>query len=551
MKKYLIIFAILVINSCSEQSSSKVYENRFYDRAFIFLEKNQPREAFIDFNKAKDLFINQKDSFGAGKCLINMAVIQEQLGDNFGSQETSLSAIKYFNPNDSIQKEYLISNYNSLGMISSKLEENGEAIKFYDKVLTLSPPESVANITYNNIANVYRRQKKYSKAIGLYRNILQQKVNDKEYARILSNFAFTKWLQNSSYNPIPELEKALKGRLDKNDLWGQNASYSHLADYYFSKNISDSALFYSNKMFTVAKQLNSPDDKIEALQKLIRLENANNSQKYFQIYQNLSDSLQTARNKAKNQFALIRYETEKNKADFLKAQSESAKRRNVIIWQSVILILSISLIIWFIAYVNRRKKIHLQEKLLEVRNTELKYSKKVHDRVANRIYQILSKVEHTDHIDKESILFGLENVYNISRDISYDNTEINENQHFSEQLNYMMLSYASDSTHIFYNGNKENLWEGINFQTKTEIYLTLQELMTNMKKHSQADKVFLKFSKENRNVNISYTDNGIGLRDSKPKNGMQNMENRINAINGTINFDTETNLMKVNISFPI
>ncbi|RYZ75635.1 MAG: ATP-binding protein, partial [Proteobacteria bacterium] len=75
-----------------------------------------------------------------------------------------------------------------------------------------------------------------------------------------------------------------------------------------------------------------------------------------------------------------------------------------------------------------------QEKLLQVKNTELKYSKKIHDRVANRIYQIMSQVENTKVIDKNALLFGLENVYETTRDISYENKDINENQNFYEQL---------------------------------------------------------------------------------------------------------------------
>lgn len=141
----------------------------------------------------------------------------------------------------------------------------------------------------------------------------------------MTNLSKTNWLQNSNYNPIPEFQKALKIRLKEKDNWGMNSSYAHLADYYI-KNNQDSALLYSRKMYKVAKEINSPDDQIEALQKLITVENPQNSKRYFNVYQKLNDSLQTARNKAKNQFALIRYETEKNKSDFLKAKAESIER---------------------------------------------------------------------------------------------------------------------------------------------------------------------------------------------------------------------------------
>jgi hypothetical protein len=48
----------------------------------------------------------------------------------------------------------------------------------------------------------------------------------------------------------------------------------------------------------------------------------------------------------------------------------------------------------------RRKKRLQQEKELEVKNTELKYSKKVHDKVANKVYHVMSEVENIPVIDK-------------------------------------------------------------------------------------------------------------------------------------------------------
>lgn len=543
---------LISIYSCSDKSiSDKKINNTFYDKAYEYRENGKIDSSFLYFYKAKDLFLQQRDSFGAGKCLANLAIIQEIKGDYFGSQETAISAMRYLNTKDTLQHNYLSINFNTLSLTSSKLRNYRSAIDFYKKAINFANDPANRFLYENNLAINYKEEKEYSKAIAIFENLIKNKPIDNSTSKVFDNLAFTKWLKNNRYNPIIEFHNILKIRLKENDHWGLNASYSHLADYYSEKR-QDSALFYANKMYSIAKEIKSPDDKIEALQKLISLENPENSRRYFKIYQNLNDSLQTARNKAKNQFALIRYETEKNKADFLKAKAESTERQNKIIVRNIVVISLIIFLIFGYLYYTRRQKRLQQEKLLEVKNTELKYSKKIHDRVANRIYQIMSQVENTEVIDKNALLFGLENIYETTRDISYENKDINENQNFSEQLNNMLDSYSSESVTIIYNGNNENLWEGVNFQTKTETYLILQELMTNMKKHSHADKVFLKFSKENNYINISYTDNGVGIKDHLPKNGLQNMENRINAINGKINFDTETNnLLKINITFPI
>ena len=551
--KFYYPFIILLCLSCKKTSEIKndlKKSNHFYDKAFEFLDKNKRDSAFYYFNLSKDDFSRNKDSLGIAKSLINMAIIQENEGDNFGSQETSVLALKYLKSTKQDNHYYLATNYNNMGIVNGKLKNYYQSLDFFEKAIYYTDDKVNKVIYQNNLANAFRRIRKFNNALLTYNKILSENINQKEYSRILSNLAYTKWLQRNDYNPVPELKKALNIRFKENDYWGQNASYSHLADYY-SKNKTDSALFYAKKMFDVANKIKSPDDQIEALQKLIVLDSKNYAS-HFSRYQALNDSLQTARNKAKNQFALIRYETEKNKADFLKAKAESTQKQNQIIKQYVVIaIIILSLVLLIISFRKRQKRLK-QEKLLEVKNTELKYSKKVHDKVANRIYQLMSQVENKEVIDKDSLLFGLENVYETSRDISYDNKEINENQSFSEQLYKMLNSYSSDFVKVIFNGNNEKLWEGISFQNKTEVYLVLQELMTNMKKHSQANIVSIKFSRENSNINISYTDNGIGIKEFSPKNGLQNMENRINAINGTIIFDTETNnLLKINISFPV
>lgn len=63
-----------------------------------------------------------------------------------------------------------------------------------------------------------------------------------------------------------------------------------------------------------------------------------------------------------------------------------------------------------------------------------------------------------------------------------------------------------------------------------------------MRKHSQCSIVVIGFDTYKEGLEINYSDNGIGCPEMlKFKKGLQNAENRILAINGTITFETETN----------
>lgn len=558
MKNTLILSCLFLIFSCQSNdkknsSPQLTTENKPYDIAWEFYEKSQNDSAYVYFNQAKDLYLLQKNKIQAAKCFINMGYISHNKGDWFGSQELIVSAIKLLNPKIKEEEEVLSSAYNSLGQSIHELGNYKEAINYYQKSTDLNQDREIRIINENNIANSYRYNKQFNEAINGYQTLLKDSLiynHPKEYARVLDNLAYTEWLQDVNRDVEDKLNKALNIRIKVKDRIGKNASYAHLTDYFSEKN-KEKALNYAILMKQIAFENNNPEDKLEAYQKLIMLENSENSKKYFEAYQKLNDSVEFERNKAKNQFALVRYDSEKNKADFLKAEAENEKKQNDILKLYIVVgLLFFGLIGTYFWYKRRKQKLE-EQKLLEVKNTELKYSKKVHDKVANGIYQILSEVENNQSLGKNELLDKLEDVYEISRDISYDKKDDNLTQNFTTKLAEMIKAYSSDEVLLFILGNEDLLWKNTSTHTKTEIYIIIQELLTNMKKHSEASRVVLKFSKENNQITINYTDNGIGISVLKPKNGLQNTGNRIKSINGQLIFETENiNGLKITISFP-
>jgi len=549
---YFTLFSLLFFLSCLQQKATKEKKtiNPDYDKAFEFREKKIPDSSFIYFNKAKDVFLKQKDSLGVAKCLVNMAITSIDKGDYFGGQEISTEALTYFNKDKKEQFVYLESTFHELGLASSNLKNYSQAITFYNQSITYAQDSISVLVTKNSIANAYGKIGAYQKALVLFSSILKKKMSDENFARTLSNYSFNKWKQNPHYNAKTELVAALHIRLRDHDLWGQNASFAHLADYH-THSQPDTALFYAHKMYEGAKKLKSPDDQLQALLKIIKLSPVKETKQYFNIYKNLDDSLQTARNAAKNQFALIRYETEKSKADFLKAKAENIQKQKDILVRNIgIGTLGLCLVLGYFLYQRRQKNLR-QEKEIEVKKTELKYVKKIHDRVANRVYQVMSEVENTTEIDKNDLADKLDVIYKISRDLSYDSKDINNEESFSIELSKMLYAYASAETNIALEGGGEKLWEAITDDTKGEVFCILQELMTNMKKHSGADTVNINFKRENDRITVLYVDNGKGMEVLTPKNGLRNTETRIESISGHITFDTKPDEgLRVEFSFP-
>ena len=216
----------------------------------------------------------------------------------------------------------------------------------------------------------------------------------------------------------------------------------------------------------------------------------------------------------------------------LKSQKEKTKKQQ---YQFIVVLLSvIGVSLFFLLKIKHRK-----EKLLEIYTTETRISKKVHDEVANDVYQVMTKLQG-DIIVKEDVLDDLEQIYTKTRDISKENSAIDVAQDFKELLTDLLLSYKSDQVNVVTKGLSVIEWEVLSDIKKTTVYRILQELMTNMKKHSEATIVVLVFIQKNKKIEISYKDNGVGSV-LKKQNGLQNVENRIQSINGTITFDSEIN----------
>lgn len=480
-----------------------------------------------------------------------MAVIQSDAGDYFGSQQSLFISLGYLDEQKEQDQYSLLSDYNELGSTSLSLKNYDAALGYYDRAARFCKDKDFKIIMDNNKAVAYQKLKQYDKAIAIYNSIITgNNKKKKEYARVLSNLARVRWLQNPNFNAAPDLLQALQIRKEEKDLGGLNASYAHLSDYYLRSH-PDSSLFYANKMYGTAQELNNPSDQLEALQKLIQLSPAAELKPYFTRYQYLNDSIQTSRNNAKNQFASIRFDAEKNRTENLKLQKENTEKRDQVIILFATLIVAAAAIVIGILYYRKRQQQTKWEAQNQIQQSKLRTSKKVHDVVANGLYQLMSKIEYNT-IEKEQLLDEIEALYENSRDISYEQPIINRVD-FHEEIQQLLTSFSTPKVKVLLTGNEKDLWNNVSEEAKYELKHVLQELMVNMKKHSSAQNVVVKFEQENGNLHIQYTDDGIGLQgELKKGNGLTNTGTRIIDIGGKLIFDSQrTTGLRIHIYIPI
>ena len=335
------------------------------------------------------------------------------------------------------------------------------------------------------------------------------------------------------------------------------SSYYSISEYYKKKNL-DLSLNYAHLAYQKATNVNNADDRLQCLGLLIERTSGNQSKKYSLLYLKINDSINKVRQKAKNQFAKIKYDSKKEKEEnlVLKAQkiiqTEQQKNRNLFFYFIVAMgIVTTSFISYFLVAKNKR------EKIKTTYDTETRISKKLHDELANDVYQTMAFAEKQDLSsanNKETLLSNLDTIYSRTRNISKENSNIETGIVFLANLKDMISGYNTDSINILINGFDTINWSSIENTKKITVYRVLQELLFNMKKHSKCSLVVLSFKKIKNDIQINYSDNGVGATFDKInlKNGLQNVENRILAIKGTVAFDTKSSKgFKVSFTFPI
>lgn len=527
---FLFFVSSIFFNSSGFLHAQKLNDslNYYYNLSIKSKKSGDLAKSYLYFKKLKEINLNQKDLKNAVYDLSMMAKIQKDLALYSESEKTSVEALELLDklPEDSSVINYKIGIYNNLGIVYRKIGDYDKSIELYNKIkaLNTNPKNNVTII--NNIGNVYNEQKKYNLALKTYKEAYKKSllIKDKKLiARILSNLGR---VQSKLNNPesIINLQNALRIRDSLNYLSGVNTSYDHLTEYYKDQNETEMALIYANKTLELAKSRNNIEYQEVALSNLIELNEFPSSAKYII----LKDSIQNSKQLSKDNFTFYKYQFQEQES---KLEVSLLKTQRTLIALSLISIISI-----LVYYLQRNK--HKKGKLEQVLITETRISKKIHDVVANDIYQVMTKIQ-SNNTQKETVLDDLENIYIKTRDISKENSSINVNDDFEKVLNDLLLSYKSDTVTIITRNSSKINWKSVAEIKKATIYRVLQELMTNMKKHSKASIVVLVFS-NNKKLIINYKDNGIGCELNK-NTGLQNVENRINSIQGLITFETEIN----------
>ena len=531
----LLLSSWLILLPLQSIAQTPIDSSYYFHKAIINPVYPKDLPSGINFYiQKKKTDLNLKDTLSAINDLRLLAIGEFKIGNNFNSENHIVEALNLITSMSS--KDTLIDAkvglYNQLGRIYGASNNPSEAINSYNKALHIAIKFKDSVILLNNKANIYKDQFDYENALHIYTLLYKKRLNSNDnyqIALVLDNLGYVQAKLNLP-DALQNLKTAKKIREKANSLVGLHASNAHLAEYYLDRKDTSTAISYAEKVLMLSNKINSSSFKLEAISLLMRM----NKNPLIHEYKKLTDSISNAKQIAENKNAFLKYnvaeEQKKTQASQLLKEIETRKR---LAYQFLALTILLILISSYFIYRNRYRK----AKIEEIYKTETRIAKKVHDEVANDMYKVMTSLENNQGIDS-IVIDEMEKIYAKTRDISRENSAIDLHQDFGIQLSDLLLVYKNNQVNVITRNLSKIQWEAVPELNKTVIYRVLQELMTNMRKHSNATFVSLAFNKEGSKIHINYRDNGVGCNLFK-KNGLQHTESRIASLKGTIIFESK------------
>ena len=567
----LLLIAVLFVHFCQRKAITKPKLdqteeiNRLTDIADVYFDNGKKDSAIYTFNKVKHLCdprINTIDYVYALSCI---AEIQQDQNDYIASEASATEALPYLKEIKNPRYSWIV--YNLLGINYTHTFDNKNAILYFKKAIKLKTSTWRKSLAINNLVVVYMEQRKYKEAASLLTILASQKrlssydaANNNDHAYIIDNLGFCYYKLADSKKALECYYEGLKIRSQYKNNDGLCTSLKHLS-LFFQKSNPKLAQEYAQKAYNNASEINNIGEKISSLALLIKTSNGSNLKKYSLEYTQLIDNLRIAQKKTKNQFSNIKYNFNKDKAENLQLKAikiesdlQLERQKNRIIISYVIIAFVLGLILFLYFHLTSKSK---KEKNDAIFSSEIRISKKLHDELANDVYQTIAFAETKDlekGDNKEKLLNNLDTIYFRTRNISKENSNISTDKSYPLAVKEMISGYKSPEINILINGFDTIRWNEIEKNKKIILYRVLQELFVNMKNHSEASLASISFNIKNKNLQVIYIDNGVGIKNNTLilKNGLQNVESRIKTINGTIIFGNNSQKgFKISFTFPL
>ncbi|TYA71519.1 sensor histidine kinase [Seonamhaeicola marinus] len=525
--------------------------------------------------------------------LNNISILTRNKEDYANSEKACIEGINILKtlPKNDQNLDYLVSFLLHSGLNAKYLKQFDKALNIYNEALLVN--KDLKNInsckscyTYNeenylflnvNIAEVYRKKKKFKKAISIYKELLNKNRNFSKdsmlikdpltYSAIANNMAYCLFLsKNKDTTQIKLLfNEAYKISDSLNALYEIVAGGNDMAEFYQSINKKDSALILSKRSFKIGRKIKEFQEVSRSLMLLSKLEEGEKGKQYLYEHIKLNDSLLQVERASRNKFARIKFETDNYIAETKKLTSQNAFTFLIILMSLFVLVLFYIIRVQIsknqeLAFIGKQQKankriydllLNQQSKIEETRLAERhNIGEALNDGILNKLsgsrlgLEFLALEDNAVIQDRyHTYITELQNVEKEIRDISHNL----KNEGLYDDSNYIkliedylnkhkkdhLLQYTIKSTTLIN-------WQNINDDLKVNIFRIIQEVANGIKKHKTSDTLTVNISltpEECLILNI-HTNLGWSTKQINQSRRVKNIKTIVKNSNGTIHMES-------------
>jgi signal transduction histidine kinase len=300
---------------------------------------------------------------------------------------------------------------------------------------------------------------------------------------------------------------------------------------------------------------------------------------YTKEYININEKLQKAERSMGDKFSRIEYETDK-----IKTQNSSleVQNRNLVYLFSALTILGLFMYIIKAQKSKNRELLYKQQQQLAneeiynlmisqqstIETNRVKEKKRVaqelHDGVLGRMFGVRMNLDSLNRIQDEmainertNYLAELKNIEQDIREISHDlNREKSEliNNFVAIVDNLFEEQRKTFQSKLVSTIDSRIKWELMSNAVKINLFRIIQESLQNINKYANADFITIQLTKQENDLLLVISDNGIGFNSKLKKKGIgiQNMLSRTNECSGVFNIKSKKGEGTIiTVTFPI
>lgn len=538
---------------------------KFYEAGIHFGYDN-PKSEYL-YLQADSLLqeYNTREAYEyRAKAWHNFAAIQQMKGDNKTFLDLTLNKcipIAELSGNKSLLAGY----YADIGIIFNNMKEYGKAISYFEKALSILADDKGENYIWTNLnlSESYlrlRQSENTKKALDNAENALVS-LPESQYNSLF--FLHKARYENASDNPQKAyglLEEGIAFATMMNlDFDVLNMTYEKIQMQKENGQLAH-AKQGLEALLGNPKYLEHKRNHLNFLREIIAVETSLGNYKealaHQQLLQAISDSIQAENEKTQLLDMEMRYDAAEKERQLLILRNKSDKNK-FIFWSAAIILVFTTL---FLAYVivqrkkksqqtlemlERQKKGEVEKALKDGEQQErIRLAKELHDGLGGQITGVKMKLENaaetTPNPMLDNAITHLDSVLNELRQTARNlMPETLTKFGLKEALTDFCLNLNQKNVKIsFYD---QNLNEIKDPQYQINIYRIVQELVGNALRHANATEILVQCTYQNGLLLIDVEDDGKGFDiQSNTRNlGLNNIENRVKSLNGTITFDTE------------